>query len=336
MRVPTASLSMAQAALTAAVLLSTVARGQDAASLLPGAPNGAVETASLDEPLGVYDLPVAALGAGEDALERLTGQIAWRAFRLDGADLSTELVAEAYRRQLREGGWDIRFDCRSDACGGVAFRFEAMLLPAPEMAMDSADFVQISAKRQAADEGQDPQTAPDHLSVLISEVLGQVFIQSVAVRAGAVSLPALAPSDAGSAAAPVPGREGMVLPSREDALLARLRRDGHVPVAGLAFETGGTTLSAASAPALDQLAALLRADKSLSVMVVGHSDNEGTLEANIALSERRAQAVVDGLVERGVGARQLSAHGVGFLAPVTANDSDGGRARNRRVELVLR
>jgi len=72
------------------------------------------------------------------------------------------------------------------------------------------------------------------------------------------------------------------------------------------------------------------------VVIVGHSDNQGTLDANLALSQRRAEAVRDALVSRGVAAERLDARGVGFLAPVASNATEEGRARNRRVELVLR
>jgi OOP family OmpA-OmpF porin len=81
---------------------------------------------------------------------------------------------------------------------------------------------------------------------------------------------------------------------------------------------------------------MLRDNPALSVVIVGHSDNQGSLEANIALSQRRAEAVRAALVERGVEPERLEAHGIGFLAPVTSNAAPDGKALNRRVELVLR
>jgi OOP family OmpA-OmpF porin len=71
-------------------------------------------------------------------------------------------------------------------------------------------------------------------------------------------------------------------------------------------------------------------------VIVGHSDNQGSLEANIALSKRRAEAVRTALITRGVAAERLEAHGVGYLAPVSTNLTEAGRTLNRRVELVLR
>lgn len=69
--------------------------------------------------------------------------------------------------------------------------------------------------------------------------------------------------------------------------------------------------------------------------VVGHTDNEGTLEFNLDLSRRRTEAVVQTLVSgHGVATSRLLANGVGFLAPVASNRTEEGRARNRRVEPV--
>jgi outer membrane protein OmpA-like peptidoglycan-associated protein len=69
--------------------------------------------------------------------------------------------------------------------------------------------------------------------------------------------------------------------------------------------------------------------------VVGHTDNVGQLPANLDLSHRRADAVVKILSTKySIAASRLDAQGVGPLAPVASNDSDAGRAKNRRVELV--
>ena len=69
--------------------------------------------------------------------------------------------------------------------------------------------------------------------------------------------------------------------------------------------------------------------------MVGHTDNVGTMDANLKLSQARAEAVVQALVTKhAIAAARLRAAGVGPLAPVASNDAEEGRARNRRVELV--
>jgi outer membrane protein OmpA-like peptidoglycan-associated protein len=69
--------------------------------------------------------------------------------------------------------------------------------------------------------------------------------------------------------------------------------------------------------------------------VVGHTDSTGPLEANMRLSQARAEAVVQALAaQHGVATARVKGHGVGPLAPVATNDTEEGKAKNRRVELV--
>ena len=84
------------------------------------------------------------------------------------------------------------------------------------------------------------------------------------------------------------------------------------------------------------LARMLTRDDELAVAIVGHSDNQGGLALNLDLSQRRAEAVMQALIDRGVPPGQLEARGIAYLAPVASNATEEGRAQNRRVELVLR
>ncbi len=119
------------------------------------------------------------------------------------------------------------------------------------------------------------------------------------------------------------------------ALGSDIRSTGHVAVYGITFDTNKAVVKPESKPALDEVASLLRQDPGLKLKVVGHTDMVGPQEANLALSQARAEAVVQSLVSQyGVAAARLKAYGVGPLAPVASNDTDEGRARNRRVELV--
>ena len=293
-------------------------------ALDPGAPEGAVSTAHSDRPFDRYALPVGPYAPGVADVRRLEGRVIWAGFRLDAPEVSTAEVIEGYRTRLATLGYLPVFDCATAACGGFDFRFAVQLLPPPAMLIDTADFAQFSAKR-TADLG-----AETFVSVLVSRLLGAVHIQTVVV----------APGDPGLtiSAAPEPSAEAeqVILAQDEKSLLDRLTEFGHVPVQGLVFETGGATLSEGSAAALQILARLLSRNPNLAVVIVGHSDNQGSLDANIALSKLRAEAVREALIERGVAAARLEAHGAGYLAPVAANTTDAGRALNRRVELVLR
>ncbi len=290
----------------------------------PGAPEGAVATARSDRPFDRYALPVGRYAPGPANAREIEGRVIWSGFRLDAADVSTAEVMAGYRTRLAALGYRPILDCAAAACGGFDFRFAVQLLPPPTMLIDTADFAQFSASH-TADNGD--QT---FVSVLVSRLLGAVHIQTGVVAPGEPGLMITPAPEPGAAAGPV------ILAQDEKSLLDRLTEFGHVPVQGLIFETGGAALSEGSAPALDILARLLSRNPELAVVIVGHSDNRGSLDANIALSKRRAEAVRAALIERGAAAGRLEAHGVGYLAPISTNASEAGRTLNRRVELVLR
>lgn len=129
---------------------------------------------------------------------------------------------------------------------------------------------------------------------------------------------------------------GQVTVSAE-ALSKGLQADGKIALYGIEFDTGKATLRPESKPQLEQMAQLLRAAPKLNVAIVGHTDAQGTLEANLKLSKDRADAVVAALQgAHGIAAARLSAFGLASLAPVASNRDEAGRARNRRVELVER
>jgi len=114
-----------------------------------------------------------------------------------------------------------------------------------------------------------------------------------------------------------------------------LRDTGHAAIYGIYFDTGQFVIKPESAAALEQIAKLLKGDSSLKINVVGHTDNVGGIDSNIKLSQARADAVLMVLTSKyGIVATRLKAYGVGPLAPVTSNNTEEGRAKNRRVELA--
>jgi OOP family OmpA-OmpF porin len=122
-----------------------------------------------------------------------------------------------------------------------------------------------------------------------------------------------------------------------DLFQSGLKASGHVEVPGIYFDTGKSELKPESDAALAEVAKLLKADPTLKVYVVGHTDNVASLDLNAKLSQARAEAVVQALVARqGIAADRLIGRGVGPFAPVASNVSEEGRAKNRRVELVKR
>jgi outer membrane protein OmpA-like peptidoglycan-associated protein len=118
-------------------------------------------------------------------------------------------------------------------------------------------------------------------------------------------------------------------------LLSSLKSTGHVEVQGIYFDTGKSELKPESQQSIAEIAKLLKSDPGLKLFVVGHTDNVGTVESNLKLSQDRAEAVVQALVRgEGIPAIRLRSFGCGPFAPNSSNDVETGRALNRRVELV--
>ncbi len=114
-----------------------------------------------------------------------------------------------------------------------------------------------------------------------------------------------------------------------------IRSTGHAAVYGITFDTDSARIKPESAQAIGEIAKMLQGDAGLKVFVVGHTDNSGAVDHNLKLSQERAQAVLDSLVkDHGIAPARLRAHGCGPFAPVASNDTEEGKAKNRRVELV--
>ena len=128
-------------------------------------------------------------------------------------------------------------------------------------------------------------------------------------------------------------REAMKQDISVTELADKLAKDGFVALY-INFDTGKSTIAPDSAGTLDAAAGALKAAGDLRIEVGGHTDNVGTSDANLKLSQDRAQSVMAALVERGVKADRLTARGYGQTAPVADNRTVDGRAKNRRVELV--
>ncbi len=120
------------------------------------------------------------------------------------------------------------------------------------------------------------------------------------------------------------------------ALSQSIASTGKAAVYGIYFDTGKSIVKPESNPALEQITRLLKQDPQLQLYVVGHTDNDGSLDLNLKLSSDRAAAVVKALVERGINGSRLASAGVASYCPAASNKTEDGKAKNRRVELVAR
>jgi outer membrane protein OmpA-like peptidoglycan-associated protein len=111
---------------------------------------------------------------------------------------------------------------------------------------------------------------------------------------------------------------------------------GHVALYGIQFDHDQASFKPESQSTIDEIAKVLKGDPGMKLYIVGHTDDVGALEYNNDLSKRRAASVVEALVAIGIEATRLTPIGIGPAAPIGSNDSEDGRALNRRVELVRR
>ncbi len=105
-------------------------------------------------------------------------------------------------------------------------------------------------------------------------------------------------------------------------------------IAGIAFAPNRTEITAATRPVLDQAVAVLKEHTSVRVQIEGHTDNAGPAEQNRTLSQQRADAVRQYMIDKGIDGSRLTAVGFGPDKPIADNKTAEGRAKNRRVEFT--
>jgi outer membrane protein OmpA-like peptidoglycan-associated protein len=115
--------------------------------------------------------------------------------------------------------------------------------------------------------------------------------------------------------------------------------DGSLKVnipSSISFATDSYAIMPSFQPVLDTVAQTLQQNPELIAQVIGYTDSTGTQQYNMTLSQNRAQSVVTFLNQRGVQPARLTAQGLGPSNPIADNNTDAGRAQNRRVEIYLR
>jgi outer membrane protein OmpA-like peptidoglycan-associated protein len=121
-----------------------------------------------------------------------------------------------------------------------------------------------------------------------------------------------------------------------DALQAKVTERGVVLTLGdVMFTSGRADLKAGTVTNLNRLVGFLNQNPGRKVEVEGHTDNVGSEDANLGLSQRRADSVKSFLVQQGIDAGRVVSSGKGEHQPVSDNESEGGRQRNRRVEVII-
>ncbi len=229
-------------------------------------------------------------------------------------------VVRNYEASLKSKGFEIRFFCRG----------ESQCSPGR----------MVPTFWQAGRGGIGLPTSWDSSTYLLAErsdASGQVTVSIMGVETRATNSRPLTPHVAVTVVESKPMESDKIAVIEASAMQRAIERDGRIAIYGIYFDFDRTEVKPESAPQIEQLAALLKENPKLEVLIVGHTDAQGAVDYNLSLSQRRAQAVVDALVTgQGVDRKRLTPAGAGMVAPVATNRTDEGRAKNRRVEIVER
>lgn len=285
-------------------------------------PQGARLLSERVVPLDSYALPTAGFDGQHVPARTFEGQVERRNWRVDSGSATPLQLLAPLRDQLIDSGYDVVFQCRAHDCGGFDFRFGTEIAPAPHMHVDIGNFRFLSAIRNDN----------EALSLLVSRTGTSAYIQEIHVLPAA----ALAQGTAADELEAEASEEAPQAAGQAGTLIDALLTHGHVILSDLEFGTGANVLGAGPYGSLTQLADFLADNPTYRIVLVGHTDSIGALDANIALSKRRAESVRDRLVaDYGVAPDRIAAEGMGYLAPVAPNLTPEGRERNRRVEAIL-
>ena len=124
-------------------------------------------------------------------------------------------------------------------------------------------------------------------------------------------------------------------PAIRDLYLLPIEIGVTVRLKNIYFDFDKTTLKKESFTELNKVVDFLKQNSTVEIEIAGHTDNKGSDDYNANLSQGRSQAVVDYLISQGIESYRLTAHGYGESKPIDTNDTDAGRANNRRVEFTV-
>lgn len=254
---------------------------------------------------------------GNDAFadtRTIEGETTWIGYEIP-KDRSTVEVFRSYRDALTQAGFRILWQCQTEAeCGNW---FAHTYLTSLEPKVYHGEVADEKGERYLAAHRSGPG---EHWVAL--------FVYPAVVKDFHIARVRIVETE--------PMAEGLVTVDAA-AMATEIEQSGHVALYGIHFATNSASLEPTSDATVAEIAKLLANEPALGIYVVGHTDNTGTFDHNMTLSDQRARAVVQALESRhGVAAGRLQAVGVGPVAPEASNETEEGRAKNRRVEVVPR
>ena len=118
--------------------------------------------------------------------------------------------------------------------------------------------------------------------------------------------------------------------------LTRIAKGNSITLNNLYFDYDSDKILPTSYAEIERLSLFLKRNKQIHIEIIGHTDNQGSKSYNLDLSQRRAVALMNALIRKGIAADRLTSKGMGSEAPIATNDTEEGRAQNRRVEIIIR
>ncbi|MEM8554583.1 MAG: OmpA family protein [Pseudomonadota bacterium] len=296
-------------------------------------PDGTVLTARSDLAVGVHSLPSGGFDGAQVPILDFEGQGQVRTWTIPAqGQAGPFLVFDALAGQIEEQGFGLVFRCTTDLCGGFDFRREVDALPPPAMFVDLADFYFLTGVREKDE-------TVEAVSLWVSRAARQVTVQLTHVVPAQVADLAVGPAEIVEDA-PVetlaPKLETDPSENEPGPLWDTLTTQGRAVLEDLRFEAGSSSLGGAIPASLQRLAEQLQSNPDKRIVIVGHTDATGSTATNMQLSKARARAVASVLTgDLGVPSAQVRFDGVGYLVPRHSNETELGRKKNRRVEVMI-
>lgn len=285
------------------------------ADLALNLPSNATETYNKSEEFDSHHVPIGPYSDGFVPTLVAEGATTTKAWQVNIAGSTTLLLMDGIRQHLEASGFELLYECETRDCGGFDFRFSTAILPEPTMHIDLGDFRYLAAQRLGT-------SVPQYISVIVSRGGNTAFIQMILIGDAAQN--------------PSPPKTSGAAAKGQPQLVKTLLRQGYAVLDDLIFKTGSSKLDDDEFSSLAQLSEYLKAHPNFKVALVGHTDAQGSLATNIALSRQRADAAATYMTTKlGVPEAQVDAEGVGYLAPRGSNLTDTGRRKNRRVEVII-
>ncbi len=248
-------------------------------------------------------------------------------------------VVRNYQEEIKSAGGEILYECKNDACGGRLAGNDfggntqsLMMLLYPPERITAANFSNgncattsdVTEQRYTVGKLNTAEGGDTTIAVLAYAMADDLYCKAFNGRTFVMVL--IMESKA---------REQKMVAVKAEEMSSALSSSGRIALYGIFFDFDKAAIKPESKPTLDEIAKLLTDDPELKVLIVGHTDNVGEFDYNLKLSEKRAKAVVEALKkDYGISGKRLRPAGVGMMAPTATNETEEGRAKNRRVELV--